>query len=275
MPSTSNDATTGRTTYLDGQQGTGTRSIRSVQNRAGLSRKRDYEIALAALRKFRTFSWLSPDKLEELASEITLLRFKRQQLILPNKKLAMTDVYIVISGATRAGLINRRGKRVTVEIEEPGHVFGGLALDRGPDARYFIEALSGAVLGRVGVGHFLKVTQPGNPENFGHVIESMVRGMWEAFDRYVNFVGERMRVRLIEELLELGSKFAAREARGVILNVRVTRKDLADLIGASRQLVSALLNDLEAQGAIERERHRIILREAKLREILATNTSNL
>ena len=131
------------------------------------------------------------------------------------------------------------------------------------------------MLGRVGVGHFLKVTQPGNPENFGHVIESMVRGMWEAFDRYVNFVGERMRVRLIEELLELGSKFAAREARGVILNVRVTRKDLADLIGASRQLVSALLNDLEAQGAIERERHRIILREAKLREILATNTSNL
>ena len=185
----------------------------------------------------------------------------------------MTDVYIVISGATRAGLINRRGKRVTVEIEEPGHVFGGFALDRGPDARYFIEALSGAVLGRVGVGHFLKVTQPGNPENFGHVIESMVRGMWEAFDRCVNFVGERMRVRLIEELLELGSKFAAREARGVILNVRVTRKDLADLIGASRQLVSALLNDLEAQGAIERERHRIILREAKLREILATNTS--
>ncbi|MGO9058153.1 MAG: Crp/Fnr family transcriptional regulator [Candidatus Binataceae bacterium] len=187
----------------------------------------------------------------------------------------MTDVYIVISGATRAGLINRRGKRVTVEIEEPGHVFGGFALDRGPDARYFIEALSGAVLGRVGVSHFLKVMQPGNPENFGHVIESMVRGMWEAFDRYVNFVGERMRVRLIEELLELGSKFAAREARGIILNVRVTRKDLADLIGASRQLVSTLLNDLEAQGAIERECHRIILREAQLRKILATNISHL
>jgi CRP-like cAMP-binding protein len=206
---------------------------------------------------------------------MTLLRFKRQQLILPSKKLAMTDVYIVISGATRAGLINRRGRRVTVEIEEPGHVFGGFALDRGPDARYFIEALSGAVLGRVGAGHFLKVTQPGNPENFGHVIESMVRGMWDAFDRYVNFVGERMLVRLIEELLELGSKFAAREARGIILNVRVTRKDLADLIGASRQLVSALLNDLEAQGGIEREGHRIILREPKLREMLAQKTSNL
>jgi CRP/FNR family cyclic AMP-dependent transcriptional regulator len=275
VPGTSDDPNTGRMTYLDGRQCTGTRSLRSVQTRASLSRKRDYEIALAALRRFRTFSWLSPDKLEELASGVTLLRFKRQQLILPNKKLAMTDVYIVLSGATRAGLVNRRGKRVTIEIEEPGHVFGGFALDHGPDARYFIEALSGAVLGRVGVGHFLKVTQPGNPENFGHVIESMVRGMWEAFDRGVNFVGERMRVRLIEELLELGSKFAAREARGVILNVRVTRKDLADLIGASRQLVSALLNDLEVQGAIEREGHRIILREAKLREILVTNTSHL
>ena len=73
VPGTSNDANTGRMTYLDGRQCTGTRSIRSVQTRASLSRKRDYEIALAALRKFRTFSWLSPDKLEELASEITLL----------------------------------------------------------------------------------------------------------------------------------------------------------------------------------------------------------
>lgn len=236
--------------------------------RGGLLRKRDYEIALTALRRLRTFSWLSPDKLEELASEMTLLRFKRQQPIVPNNRLPPTDVYIVMSGATRAGFINRRGKRVTIEIEEPGHVFGGLPLEPSPDPRYFIEALSGAVLGRVAGSHFLKVTQPGNPDNFGHVIQSMVRGLWQAFDRYVNFVGERTQLRLIEELLELGGKFGARDARGVIVNVRVTRKDMADLIGTSRQLVSAMLNDLEAQGALVRERHRIILRESKLREIL-------
>jgi CRP/FNR family cyclic AMP-dependent transcriptional regulator len=266
MPGRTNDANSDRPAQLASGQGTGARSIRHM--RGGHSRKRDYEIALTALRRLRTFSWLSPEQLEELASEMTLLRFKRQQLIVPNNRLPPTDVYIVMSGATRAGFINRRGKRVTIEIEEPGHVFGGLPLEPSPDPRYFIEALSGAVLGRVAGSHFLKVTQPGNPDNFGHVIQSMVRGLWQAFDRYVNFVGERTQVRLIEELLELGAKFAARDARGVILNVRVTRKDLADLIGTSRQLVSALLNDLEAQGALVRERHRIILRESKLREIL-------
>lgn len=237
------------------------------QTRTSLSPKRDFEIALSALRRFQSFSWLSPDKLEELTSGVTLLRFKRQQLIFPNERLPMTDIYIVMSGAARAGFVNRRGRRVTIEIEEPGHVFGGFPLDPVPNAGYFIEALSGTVLGRVTSGHFLKVTQPGNPENFGHVMESMVRGLWRAFDRYVSFAGQRMRIRLIEELLHLGARFAARDARGVILNVRVTRKDLADVIGASRQLVSALLNDLEAQGALERERHRIILRESKLREL--------
>jgi hypothetical protein len=40
------------------------------------------------------------------------------------------------------------------------------------------------------------------------------------------------------------------------------------VIGASRQLVSALLNDLEAEGALERKRHRLILRESKVRELL-------
>ena len=243
-------------------------SPREAQARTSPSPKRDFEIALTALRRFRSFSWLSPDKLEELASGVTLLRFKRRQLIFPNERLPMTDIYIVMSGATRAGFVNRRARRVTIEIEEPGHVFGGFPLDPVPNPGYFIEALSGTVLGRVAGGHFLKVTQPGNPENFGHVMESMVRGLWQAFDRYVNFSGQRMRVRLIEELLHLGARFAVRDARGAILNVRVTRKDLADVIGASRQLVSALLNDLEAQGALERERHRIILRESKLRDLL-------
>src|SRR5215469_17161574 len=238
------------------------------------SPKRDFEIALSALRRFRSFSWLSPDKLEELASGVTLLRFKRQQLIFPSERLPMTDIYIVMSGAARAGFVNRRGRRVTIEIEEPGHLFGGFSLDPVPKPGYFIEALSGTVLGRVAGGHFLEVTQPGNPENFGHVIESMVRGLWQAFDRYVNFAGQRMRVRLIEELLDLGARFAVRDARGVILNVPVTRKDLADVIGASRQLVSALLNDLEAQGALERERHRIILRESKLRDLLLKTSAD-
>jgi CRP/FNR family cyclic AMP-dependent transcriptional regulator len=272
VPGISNGPISSRPNHLPSRQGTETRASSHADSRASLARKRDHEIALTVLRRLRTFSWLAPDRLEELASGMTLLRFKRQQLIEPNKRLPPTDVYIVMSGATRAGLINRRGKRVTIEIEEPGHVFGGLPLEPSPHPRYFVEALSGAVLGRVTRTHFLKVTQPGDPENFGHVIQSMVRGLWQAFDRYVNFVGERTRVRLIEELLELGARFAARDARGVILNVRVTRKDLADLIGASRQLVSALLNDLEAQGALERERHRIILRESKLREILATVT---
>jgi CRP/FNR family transcriptional regulator, cyclic AMP receptor protein len=257
-----------RRTPAPARQIRGKPSNREANRRGNLSRKRDFEIALAALRRFRSFSWLAQDKLEELASGVTLLRFKRQQLIFPNERLPMTDIYIVMSGAMRAGLVNRRGRRVTIEIEEPGHVVGGFPLDPIPDPGYFIEALSGTVLGRVSRAHFLKVTQPGNPENFGHVMESMVRGLWQAFDRYANFAGERMQVRLIEELLELGAKFAVRDARGVILNVRVTRKDLGDVIGASRQLVSVLLNDLEAQGAIERERHRLILRESKLQELL-------
>jgi len=268
MPTVSNSSKSERRTRAAIPLARHKPSPHEAQARISLSPKRDFEIALTALRRFRSFSWLSPDKLEELASGVTLLRFKRRQLIFPNERLPMTDIYIVMSGAARAGFVNRRARRVTIEIEEPGHVFGGFSLDPVPNPGYFIEALSGTVLGRVAGGHFLKVTQPGNPENFGHVMESMVRGLWQAFDRYVNFSGQRMRVRLIEELLHLGARFAVRDARGVILNVRVTRKDLADVIGASRQLVSALLNDLEAQGALERERHRIILRESKLRDLL-------
>ena len=42
-------------------------------------------MAPTALRRLRAFSWLAPDRLEELAGAMTLLRFERQQLIVPDK----------------------------------------------------------------------------------------------------------------------------------------------------------------------------------------------
>jgi CRP/FNR family transcriptional regulator, cyclic AMP receptor protein len=223
------------------------------------------------LARLKSLSWLSPAQIERLAEKIELYRFRPHRVIMPTKTMPPEDLYIVLSGATRAARINRLGARVLIEIQEPGHVFGGLPFTR--DIRssdFYIEALSNCVLGKFDTPTFLEITLGSPVPNFGHVFSLMTSGVWTAFVRYTNFIGERMRHRLAEELLQLGAKFGARDARGTILNVRVTRSDLADLIGASRQLVTELLRDFELCGAIERDRHRLILRSAELEKIAAS-----
>src|SRR5579863_3927596 len=155
-------------------------STRGMELCADRSGKRDSEMVRLALHRLQIFSWLPPDKVDALAGGMTLLRFNRQQQIIPSTNLPVSDIYIVLSGAARAGLVNRHGQRVTVEIQEPGHIFGAIMLDTSPETRYFLEALSGTVFGRLAGADFMNITQPFIHENFRHVLALMTRGLWQA-----------------------------------------------------------------------------------------------
>lgn len=71
---------------------------------------------------------------------------------------------------------------------------------------------------------------------------------------------ERMYYRLYQLLLWLGNKFGDRVAEGILINIRLTHQELADLIGSTRVTVTRLLNQLETEQKILRPgRFNIIL----------------
>ena len=50
--------------------------------------------------------------------------------------------------------------------------------------------------------------------------------------------------RVIETLVELAGTFGAQCPHGFSLEIRLTHQDIADFVGASRQVVSSILSDL-------------------------------
>jgi hypothetical protein len=69
---------------------------------------------------------------------------------------------------------------------------------------------------------------------------------------------------LVIALIELGAKFGVRDSRGLILNLPMTQKDLANLLGASRQKVNAYLGQLVELGAVIHLSRQIVLVPDKL-----------
>jgi CRP/FNR family transcriptional regulator len=65
--------------------------------------------------------------------------------------------------------------------------------------------------------------------------------------------------RLASCLLHLGARFGVRDSRGTIVNLRVTHKELAAYIGATRETVSFAVTDLRRDGLIQTEGKRVIL----------------
>ncbi|MEZ4234881.1 MAG: Crp/Fnr family transcriptional regulator [Myxococcota bacterium] len=65
--------------------------------------------------------------------------------------------------------------------------------------------------------------------------------------------------RMASVLLSLAETFGVRDSRGVIVNLRLTHRDLAGLAGASRETASVALLDWRRDGLVEVEGKRVVL----------------
>ncbi len=73
----------------------------------------------------------------------------------------------------------------------------------------------------------------------------------------VSMHGAKSRLALL--LLDLAARFGVRDSRGVIVDVRLTHRELAALIGATRETVSVAIVDLRSAALIATESRRVVL----------------
>lgn len=77
------------------------------------------------------------------------------------------------------------------------------------------------------------------------------------------------KARLAGLLLELGRTFGVRDSRGVIIDLRLTHRELAQLIGATRETVSVSIVEMRNEGLIDTEQRRVILVDAAAVQAIA------
>jgi CRP/FNR family cyclic AMP-dependent transcriptional regulator len=75
--------------------------------------------------------------------------------------------------------------------------------------------------------------------------------------------------RLASLFLDLLPRFGVRDARGTILNLKLTHREMASLIGASRETVSFAILDLRKDDLILTEDKRVVLLDEERLQALA------
>lgn len=78
--------------------------------------------------------------------------------------------------------------------------------------------------------------------------------------RLEGFAFKRTEARLAETMRELSSGFATRCEHGFGQHLRLTQQELADLVGASRPVISTILNRLREQGVLNYNREYVCVR---------------
>lgn len=223
------------------------------------------------LGRLRNLAWLSPDQLEGLAQSITPQKIKRRETIFFEGESA-NRVYVLLSGVAKLSFIHGE-ERVLVGLVGPGEVFGVSSLLPRVTRPFRCDAFSDCTIGAVRPETFVGLVLGTPLERFSRTLEITVGRWWMMLQRYTNFVGLSVRERLAEALLELSAKFGVADARGILLTLKLTHVDLAELVGASRQRTTEQLNEFEDERIIIRDGRRLIIAPERLRALIEASAN--
>lgn len=176
-------------------------------------------------------------------------------------------IYLLKEGRVKIYKLSAEGKELTLAILEPGEIFGEMALvDEGPRDT-IAEALDDMLLCVIRRRDF-EILLRKKPELAMRVTKLIGVRRREIENQLENLVFRSASSRLALLLMSLAEKHGVRDSRGIILNVKLSQQELANLIGTARETTSALLNEFKRLGIIDIQHRRIkVLNQWELKKI--------
>ena len=209
------------------------------------------------LRKCPVLVDTPPDTLAQLAAAAQTQSYRARQVVyLPGDRAA--SVHFIASGRVKVSKVTRDGKELTLAYRTSGDFFGETCLLEGGPREEMVEAMENTMsveLDRAGLDHLLanhaQVAYP-----FARALIDRWRGLQTKVEQLVfKDVGSK----LAELLLRLGSEHGIEHRRGLVLGLKITHQEMANLIGSTRETVSLTLSQFKRKGFIHTEGRKVIL----------------
>jgi CRP/FNR family cyclic AMP-dependent transcriptional regulator len=207
------------------------------------------------LRNVPLFAGLDEQQLKVLVGTIVRRSFVRNAEIIGAGD-PTDSLYIVINGRLKVLMSDEQGREVILSILGPGEFFGEMGLlDDSPRSASVIT-LEACELLTISKTDF-KRSLAENFELSLMVMRGLVQRLREADRKIGGLALMDVYGRVARLLLEM-----AEDIDGEKLVVKkLSKQDIAKMIGASREMVSRVMKDLEQGGYIETRGRSIVLRE--------------
>ncbi|HEU4458156.1 MAG TPA: Crp/Fnr family transcriptional regulator [Methylibium sp.] len=200
---------------------------------------------LDLIRRVPLFSLLTGEQAQSIAEGVVKRRYRRGEVIV-EQGTKSNALYILLTGRARVVTADARGREVILAVLQPGDYLGEMSLiDNEPHSATVRAEVQCDVL-VLGRAEFARCL----PEN-SSLSYAIMRGLvarLRAADRQIEslaLLDVYGRVaRALLDMAEDGAEFK-------LIRNKVSRQDLAKVVGASREMVSRVMKDLEERGFIQ------------------------
>ena len=201
---------------------------------------------LELIRRVPLFSTLTAVQAELVAHAVVKQRYRRGDLIVEQGKKS-NFLAILLTGRARVVTTDERGREVILATLHPGDYLGEMSLiDNQPHSATVRADIQTDVL-LLGRSEFARCLPENNSMAYA-VMRGLVQRLRQADRKIESLALMDVYGRVARVLTEAATEVAPGTW---VIPGKVSRQDVAKMIGASREMVSRVLKDLEERGFIE------------------------
>jgi CRP/FNR family cyclic AMP-dependent transcriptional regulator len=196
------------------------------------------------LKQVPLFQGLSDDEIRSIAAHAVMRKVSKNTVLLREGEQPVS-LYVVQRGKVHVSVSGEDGRELVLSILGPNELFGELALIDGEPRSATVIATDDSEIAVVSRSDFADCLRK-NPDIAIKLLKGLALRVRELNDNVKGFAMLDVQGRVTRLLERL-----ARNRDGRLVTDPITQQEIANMVGASREMVSRIINQLRADGAIE------------------------
>jgi CRP-like cAMP-binding protein len=216
---------------------------------------------LSILKKASALGDASSSAIAALANGAQLGTYRARQVVyLPGDRAA--GIHFLGGGRVKISKVTRDGKELTLAYRATGDFFGETCLLDGRPREEMVEAMEPCTTVEV-TQEALDDVLKSNVDVSYLFVRTLITRRRDLETKVEQLIFKDVGSKLAELLLRLGSEHGVENKKGLVLGLKITHQEMANLIGSTRETVSLTLSQFKRKGFIATEGRKVILADTE------------
>ncbi len=165
-------------------------------------------------------------------------------------------VFLLLKGRIKIYQPSTVGKEAILWFCFAGELFGLAEAARGGGRVVSAQACDACEVLCIRQEHFTTFLET-HPKTSLVIVQVLACRLRVLGDVVINLISDDVRTRILKMALQLGSRCGIPSPQGLCLDIVLTHQEIADMIGTTRQTVTTTLGQLEREGLLSIDHHKI------------------
>ena len=214
-----------------------------------------------SLKQITIFQNLPEDSLQAAAALFRVKTFSKNEIIFHEEDTGHY-MYFVKKGRIKVSRLLPNGKEMILAFHESGEYFGEMALIDGKTSPATVTSVTDTIIYVLDKHsfHSLLSEEVINRE----ILVNLCARCRDAWAQIEVLTFHNAKARICTALYQLAEKRGVPSPEGIEIPVKITHKEMSDMVGVSRETVTRVLSTLQSEGTILIKSRKIFLPDPEL-----------